>query len=122
MRVMPMSAGYSASVSYLAYGLEMWPVLATSALLLLLAAGVVHGGFGAVAAIRELGGFPHSSEKSLKVTAWTWALMLAILMTPAVGRLMLEKGNVDPTFYPSYQRLFARYLPFLHPQDPRARY
>lgn len=121
MRLMPMSARFSASSSYVAYTLESWPLLATLTLVLLGGAGIVHVAWGGLAAIQELGGFKGATERALRITGWTWVLLLSLLLAPGVGRLLLEKGNADPSYYPTYQRLFAKVVPFLNPGNPRTR-
>lgn len=121
MRLLPMSAKFSASSSFVAYTLESWPLLATSALLLLMVSGIVHAAWGGLAAVQELGGFKGASERTLRVTGWTWLILLSLVLAPGVGRIVLEKGNANPSFYPSYQRLFAKVAPFLNPGNPRVK-
>lgn len=120
MRLLPMVSGFGADGSYVSYAVEVWPWLAIPALSALSLLGILHVVTGTMAGVQEFGGFRDASEHRLRVTMLTWGIILMIALSPGVGRLILERGNADPSFYPTYQRMFEKYLPMLKPRNPRA--
>lgn len=120
MRILPALEGYSASASYLAFAVENWPWAVIPYYLLLAGAGAFHAGMGAAVALGELGVLGAGDRPRLAAGA-TWSVLLATALLLGTARVVLEAPNMDPSFYASYQRLYARHLPFLHARNPRVR-
>lgn len=117
-RILPALEGYSASASYLAYAVESWPRAVVPYYLALALTGAFHAGTGAAVALGELGWL--GGERA-RAAGLAWSCMLALAFVAGFGRVALDAANMDPTYYASYQRLYARYLPFLHAGNPRVR-
>lgn len=119
-RILPSLEGYSASASYLAFAVESWPWVVLLYYLALALAGAFHAGMGAALALSELGWWRASDERRA-IAGRAWSLMLALAFVAGLGRVALDAPNMDPSYYASYQRLYERYLPFLHARNPRVR-
>ncbi len=118
-RILPALDGYSASASYLAFAVENWWWVVPF-YLLLAAAGAFHAGMGAAVALGELG-WLRAGARARTVAGLTWSVILGLALLAGIGRVALDAPNMDPSYYSSYQRLYERYLPFLHARNPRVR-
>lgn len=119
-RILPGMEGYSATASYVAFAVESWPWWVLPYYLLLVLAGACHAGMGAALALGELGVLV-GARRSQRIAGLTWSVILGLALLLGFGRVALDAPNMDPSYYASYQRLYERYLPFLHPQNPRVR-
>lgn len=118
-RVLPAMEGYSASASYLAFAIENWWWVVPYYLVLVVS-GAFHAGMGTALALGELGVF-RGGERTRTVAGLTWSVILGLALMAGLGRVVIDAPNMDPSFYASYQRLYERYLPFLHARNPRVR-
>lgn len=118
-RILPALDGYSASAAYVAFAVENWGWVLPYYLLLAVS-GAFHAGMGAAVALGEQGVL-RAGLRSQAIAGLTWSVILGLALLVGVGRVALDAPNMDPSFYSSYQRLYDRYLPFLHARNPRVR-
>jgi succinate dehydrogenase/fumarate reductase cytochrome b subunit len=118
-RFMGSQLEHGGGVSYLAFGIENWPAWTVAYYLVLIVVAAWHVGVGAAIALSDLGLLRQEAPR-LAMTGTVWSVILGVVLVAGAGRIVLSARDLNPTFYPSYQRTFDRFMPFMHAHNPRA--